>query len=437
MRFALAFALLLAFSASAYAVKEIEDASRHNAGIAGILLDLGNHCGFPLAEIADGNVFSAAGMRAVSLIPQAGNATSDRASPQLLWSIAAQYPASAAFRFPPTEMCSGHPTTLEVYNPGRPRLEGGRLEYRYGSSENTVQLGLDGPNPVKLELDRSKVQEEDFEALFAVLSVRLSGRISVEYEYKRTVWIYICRPAIGGNGEVGGTYCGCESEVAFGTATYSKDLEDHRNFSVENGPVQEFWVNPPLEKRLDGSQMARVLFFARRIPSKISASADGLRLGYGEPYKYNVSTGSCGEQVVEGYFSPTGSNMGLSAGNKTVFPFQLVEKNASYLPFYAEFEWNESAGERRVQLSFEDRFSGEDNFSRNFSVRKPSPFSSESGSGALAIRRGSSAEAPAAYPTPQKHGQLPRFSELAGLFILPFALGAIGIVGWLARLCGK
>src|SRR3989344_7660 len=112
MKAAFVIALLLVASA-AYPVKEIEDAAGHNAEIAPELLDLSNHCSFPERQPTEGDIFSAVGIAAVSIIPQADNATSDRAGPELLWSLSAQYPQAAVFDS--HSGCSGH--RLEISSP--------------------------------------------------------------------------------------------------------------------------------------------------------------------------------------------------------------------------------------------------------------------------------------------------------------------------------
>lgn len=439
---------LLFAAAFANAVPEVAEAAQYNSGMAGKLLDLQNYCGFAERQPTESDVFSVAGISAVSLIPQSNNTTSDRASPSLLWSLAAQYPESATFKSAPSAECAGHDNTLEIYNPSGLRFEGGKLEYEYGESVHEVQLSLDGPNPVPLVLSPGALRQADFETLFANLSVKLSGKLAVDYSYRRMVWMVVCRPAIGEGGKVGGTYCGCESETVPGTTTYEKELLDERNFFVETGPSQEFWVSPPLEKRLEGAQREQVIYFSRRLPAKISAEAGGKFVGEGSTYKYTVGIGRCGEKAADAVFAPTGNNMALNVSNESVFPFQLVDFNASYLPFYSEFEWNETAGRKEITLASEDRFGEIDRFSRSFSVRRPDAFSGGADGGKEAgapgegnevmnTRKGSDTQTPAAYPAAQKVEPLPSFSSLAIIFALPFAFGAIAIVGWLSKLHGK
>jgi len=441
-------AFLLFAAAFANAVPEVAEAAQHNSGMAGKLLDLQNYCGFAERQPTEGDIFSVAGISAVSLIPQSNNTTSDRASPSLLWSLAVQYPTTAAFKSAPSAECGGHDNLFEIYNPSGLRFDGGKLAYEYGKSMHEVPLSLDGPNPVPLVLDASALRQADFETLIANLSAKLSGKLAIGYSYRKTVWMVVCKPAMGEGGEIGGTYCGCESETAVGTTTYEKELLDERGFFVETGPSQEFWVSPPLEKRLEGSQREQVIFFSRRLLAKISAVADGKLVGEGSTYKYNVGIGRCGEKFVDAVFAPHGNNMALNVSNESVFPFQLVDKNASYLPFYAEFEWNETAGRKEMLLSAEDRFGGMDSFSRSFSVRRPDAFSGGAdgemeagalgeGNEAMNIRKGSDTQTPAAYPAAQKNGPLPSFSSLVIIFVLPFAFGAIAVVRWLSHLHGK
>lgn len=436
MKWGASIALLLCLSALVHAVQQIEDAAAFNTALAQGMLNLNeNQCGFPERQPTEENIFSVAGIRAVSLMPQVDNTTSDRRNVTLLWSIAAKYPETATFSSPASQGCPGFLNTLYIYNPGMLKFNDGNLKYAYGNSVMNVPLALTGPNPVQLLLDGSSLRDSDFETLFANLSANLSGRFSIDYTFRKTVWRVVCRPVIGGNGEVGGTVCGCESDTTGGTRTFATYVADNRNFSVETGPVSEFWVNPPLEKRLEGSQYGELIFFARRMPSEIIAAVDGKNLGGNAPYKYDVSTGVCGEQEVTSIFSPEGKNMVVNSSNQTYHPFQLVGKNASYLPFYVLFSWNETPGRKKMLLSFEDRFGFTENFTRNFSVRAPTPFvpSSDSGANEMAIRKGSDTETPAAYPMPASGGTSPSLVPLAIVFALPVVLGAIAFIRQIGR----
>ena len=436
MRVAALAALLLFLIAFAHAVQQVEDAAAFNSGLGKQMLSIGgNRCGFAERQPAEGDVFSVAGIRAVSLIPQADNETSDRRNVTLLWSIAAEYPDTAVFYSPASEGCPDRQNSLEIRNPGALKFEDGKLTYAYGSSQTVVPLGLSGPNPVPLLLDKNNLRDADFETLFASLSANLSGTFSIDYQFIKTVWRVVCRPAINGNGEVGGISCGCEADTTGGTRAFATGVADSRNFSVENGPVEEFWVNPPLEKRLEGSGMGEVIFFARRIPSRISASSGGNELGENTPYQYATSTGGCGEQEVTGVFSQAGNNMAVNASNRTCNPFQLVDKSAAYLPFYSEFSWNGTPGKKEMLLAFEDRFGFSDSFTRNFSVRAPAPFAPDSESPAgMAVREGGDTQTPAAYPTPDSGGTSPSLAALAIVFALPVAFGAIAAVRWMGKL---
>jgi hypothetical protein len=141
----------------------------------------------------------------------------------------------------------------------------------------------------------------------------------------------------------------------------------------------------------------------------------------------------CGEKTVEQAFRPEAANAWMNASSTTVFPYQLVAKNASYLPFYFEFSWNETAGKKDVVLEFEDSFSNSQNFTREFSVREPVQFSEANSEDAMALRQGNEKETAAAYPSKEKSGAAINLSSLAILFAIPFALSAAWIIRWLQK----
>ena len=423
MRFCAVIWLVLLFCAAAHPVKEVDDAAAFNTALAPALLDLGNHCGFPVSQPSVDDPYSYAGIKAVSMVPQVDNNTTDRADAKLIWSLGASYATYLHTQNANRGFCD--PTEFTLSNPRNAKFIG-TLQYSYGSQSQSVPLAVAGPNIVKLNLDSAALRDADFDTLAANLTVGLAGTMSVDYTYTKIEYVYHAD-------DKGNQYCEPVTTV-IDPKTYSKQLSDSRIFSVENGPVEEFWVNPPLEKRLEGDQSGEVIFFARRMPSEINASVNGVLLGENSPYKYIISTGVCGEQEVTSAFLPEGKNMIVNVSNQTYNPFQLVDKNATYLPFYAAFSWNETPGKKAMLLSSEDRFGFVDNFARDFSVRVPAPFSSGYITGEMATRKGSDTETPAAYPAPISESSSPPLAAIAIVFALPVAFGAIAVIGWMGKL---
>ena len=409
----------LAVASLLSAVPQLEEASLHNAALANSTPACDWESGPPSSD----DIFSVAQVKIVALYPLIGNVTSDASSPKLVWAWQAESPSSASFALPPTQNCPGG--RLEVYGLGEPKLLEARLTYRYGNSTRVTNLTSQGPNPVALLLESGKLSQEDFKTLYANLTLELNGTVSQQYRYRKTTYHIAC--AQMGNFEV----CGCETGTEAGIKAYERQVSDQRNFLVETGPVEWLWLNPPLQKRLEGREQARVALFARRMPSNVSVTAGGREIGWVSPYSFEVENGSCGELLVKSKYEPVLSGVLLNMSNETVFPFQLVGNNDSYLPLYLEFGWNESAGRKEVVLEYEDWFSSEQNFSREFFVRRPEPFSSEKGDGAMALWEGDETRTPAAYPVRQEELYPPDFSPIAVLLALPVLLAIGGIAGWL------
>jgi hypothetical protein len=195
------------------------------------------------------------------------------------------------------------------------------------------------------------------------------------------------------------------------------------------------WLNPPLQARLEGGESAKTLLFARRMPAAIAFYADGRLIGENYPYSFSTKTGSCGERVVEAQFMPYGQGMDVSAGNGSIRPYQLVEKNASYLPFFLHFGWQQGRGAVESGILVEDWFSNRQYFGRNFSVRSPEPFSSNQSAMAVAIRTADYSTSPAAYPAKQyAAGGYPDLSVLAPLLAVGVCLGAYGLLRLVRKL---
>jgi len=418
--------LLFALAGTAYAARHVWEAASHNINLSGSLLG-SNACGFASRAPSEDDAFAYAGIRAVSLIPQVDNVTSDLSSPMLLWSWAAGAPEEVSFRLPGTTECPGG--EMRLFSRSAISFSEGKLHYSYGNASMETALASGGPNPVPLALDRGWLRGSDFSQLYAPLQVRLSAKASVEYSFRRRELFKTCEH------HENFTLCYCEEKITRGKRKYERRMEDARNFSVEVGPVQELWLNPPLLSRLEGEGEGRVLFLARRMPASIAASSDGEKIASASPYSFEESLGPCGEKRVKSAYAPSGENALIANWSQALFPHQLVDKNASYLPFYLRFNWSQGAGRHKLVLEYEDWFSNKISFPRNFSVRKPEAFSADAGEGAaMAIREGGGGVSPAAYPSGEKSGALPRVAPLAALAAFPFALGAIGILRWLRKI---
>ena len=414
--------LLLAACQLAFCVAEVEQASSYNAALAPSLLGAANPCQEQGAATTQDDMLALAGIRIVSAVPQVGNVTSDRAEPKILWSWFATFPQSAAFSSPSADGCPD--SVLELYSPSGPFLSDAKLSYHYGSGTEGVPLGPSGPNPVPLDLNESFLGEGDFAQLYANLSLEISGKVSVRYSYTDTDYSQECHES-GGESN-----CACEPHTSLGTREYSMSVSDSRVLLVETGPVQESWLNPPLHKRLAGNGTAKLLVFARRMPANISASAGGRAIGWSSQYAFSDGIGRCGEMTVAASSQSHQNGLSAHVGNSTLFPSQLVDRNASYVPVYVEFEWNESPGKKTLNISFEDWFSGQQNFTDNFSVREPGAFSAGTGSAGMEVRDGTDSLSPAAYPAPEKSAALPDYSALAALLALPIALCAYSVLPW-------
>lgn len=418
--------LLAAILPHAFAVQEVWQASVHNTAISGSLLG-SNLCGFEVRQPSEADMFSAAGIRAVAIVPQIDDATSDLSSPSLLWSFAADAPASAVFGLPGTTECLGG--EIRLYNRSGISFSDAKMEYEYGGRKQEANLYGTGPNPVPFDLSPGPINESDFSQLYADLKVRLSAKASVSYSFRKRELFLKCE--YFGNA----TVCYCDEKITQGRKDYARALSDGRDFLVEIGPVQELWLNPPLEKRLEGDAAGKVLFLSRRMPAKIAVAVGGGEIASATPFEFEISNGSCGEKLVKSIYAPKAINAKINRGSGAIAPYQLVEKNASYLPIYLEFGWGESAGKRQVSLDYEDWFSHSENFTRNFSVRGPEPFSANgSENAAMAIRTGDDKTSPAAYPPQEKPGALPDIAPLAALLAPMFAFGAIGLLRWMRKI---
>jgi hypothetical protein len=281
---------------------------------------------------------------------------------------------------------------------------------------------------------------EDYAGLFANLTVNLSGKVSVAYSYEKYWYAYSCET----DGEYVG--CGCTLQRESGVKEYEKPVFGSRKFLVETGPVEKFWLNPPLGKRLAGKQDGKLLFFARRMPAKIVVKADGGEIAGVVPYKFRLEDGKCSEKRVGMEFSPQAQNAFVNAGNTSEFPRQLVEKDAAYLPIYLEFGWDADAGRKNITTEYEDWFSHKMNFSDEIFAREPEAFGwrgraesgeareqAEGAAGAMVLRQGDEARTPAAYPAKENAFTTVSLSSLAAVFAIPFALGAIAIIRHLRK----
>lgn len=415
--------LLMLLMARASAVSEVETAAGFNLALAQTLLGAKNPCGAQERAPSADDPFEAAYVRAVALAPQAGNVSSDLSNISLIWGWAADFPQIASFGLPSGGGCPPGKITLNA--PGRARFLDGGLEYTYGSRKSLLGLDGNGPNPAPIYLGQEALFEGDYAALFIPLNITLFGKISVEYGYRKEEYREYCS-VVGGM--VG---CGCELVLDSGRKTYSKEVRHGRIFFVEAGDSYDFWLNPPLGKRLAGKQDAKALLLMRRIPAKVSAFEDGKDIASISPYSYLVSQGECGEMVVEGAFEPAGRNgMEMGAGSAPEFPKQLAGMDAAYLPFYLGFPWDATPGRKNVTIEIEDMFSHRMNFTREFSVREPQEWdmgnagASENGDAAMLVERGGDHAPPSAYPAQEGKADFLKTGALALSIGIPLALGA-------------
>lgn len=429
MRFAKA-ALLIFLCSCSSAVPSVEQAGAYNLALAPLLLGAQNACNAPVRTPSEENIFSVADARIVALVPQVGNTTSDLANASLIWGWSASFPQQARFPVREDERCPAG--EIIYFSPSAPSFSG-ELSYRYGNSTETVQLSSHSPSPVPLSLGAGKLAEADFAAPLANLSISLDGTISVSYSFSKSAYSYGC------SGSNGYSWCGCSLGSAQGTRAFSTPLSHARNFLVETGPVSALWLNPPLQSRLSGSGEGKLVFFARRLPASISFSFAGREIANSSLYLFSTRTGQCGEQAVEREFVPSGSAFANSSA--PIFPSQLVEKNASYFPFYVQFNWSAQPGRSEFAILLEDAFSSQEKFARNFSVRQvtqlpsagqPAAFGPLSGpaagpSGAMGQHPADDDSTGAAYPSQQKQAAYPDFSLLAAAFALPLAIGAAAL----------
>ncbi|MFA5929893.1 MAG: hypothetical protein WC861_03340 [Candidatus Micrarchaeia archaeon] len=427
---ALYFSLLL-LCAPIFAAAAVGQASSQNIALAPSLLGAANACGAPERLPSAGDIFSVADARIVSLVPQVSNATTDLQNASAIWSWSASFPPSARFSIRDDMRCPAG--EIRYFAPSSPSLSG-ELSYRYGNSTTALLLSSSGPNPAPLNLSSAKLAGADFLQPFAPLSLSLSATISVSYSFAKSGYSYRCT-SMGGY-----TGCGCEVDYSQGIRAFHRTVSDARNFSVEVGPDSVLWLNPPLSSRLSGNGTGRVALFARRLPASISLVSNGREIASVQPYLFSAGTGPCGEAIAGREFSPppqAASGVFINAG-APIFPYQLVDKNASYVPFYLEFPWHASAGKANFTIIIEDAFSRKQEFPREFSVREPAPFSSPGAPGgsigAMAKRQASDGVAAAAYPSRQQQGAFPDFSIVAAAFALPFAIGAAALARRLAWL---
>ena len=414
---------ILLLCAQAFAAMEVEQSSSYNLALAPSLLGAPNSCGAPVRAPAEGDIFSVADARIVSLVPQAGNATSDLSNVSALWSWSADFPSVASFSFRDENRCPAG--EIRYFAPSRPSLSG-RLAYSYGNSTVEIPPSSIGPSPAPLNLSQSKLAAADFSQPFARLSLSLDATISISYSFSKSGYSYQCASQGGYTG------CGCVGEYSHGTRAFSREVSHNRDFSVETGPDSLLWLNPPLSSRLSGNESAEVALFARRLPASIAVVSGGTEIASFSPYSFSLRTGECGEEIAEREFSPAqapsaGAFISTSA---PISPYQLVEKNASYVPFYFKFPWRASAGKANVTINSEDAFGHHQAFSRGFFVREPAPLSSEDGAavgGAMVERAASESETSASFPAHAQEGAFPDLSVLAVAFALPIALAAAAL----------
>ncbi|MFA6214862.1 MAG: hypothetical protein WC717_06340, partial [Candidatus Micrarchaeia archaeon] len=126
MRASLAIFIIL-ICAPLFAVSEVEEAAFRNAMLAQPLLGAANACNAPARTPTADDIFYVAGIRIVSLIPQAGNATSDLSNASALWSWSADFPQEARFSIREDGRCPAG--EIRYYAPSAPSLSGA-ISYR-------------------------------------------------------------------------------------------------------------------------------------------------------------------------------------------------------------------------------------------------------------------------------------------------------------------
>ena len=414
----------LVLCAPLFAATDVEQATSHNLALAPSLLGAKNACNAPARLPSGDDIFFVADARIVSLIPQVGNATSDLSNASVLWSWSASFPQEARFSIREDERCPAG--EIRYSAPSSPSLSG-TLSYLYGNSTETLLLSANGANPAPLDLSATKLSDSDYLQPFAPLSLALRADISVAYSFSKSIYSYRCTSMDGYTG------CGCERNYDFGARTFKRSVFDARNFSVEVGPNSIFWLNPPLSSRLSGDGDGKVALFARRLPANISLAFRGKEIASVQPYSFSVRTGSCGEAIVDRGFSPSyvGASGVFINTSAPIFPSQLVDKDASYVPFYLAFPWQANAGRANFTIVLDDAFSNRQGFPREFSVREPAPFypaSDASGSdGAMERRQASDGATAAAFPAQEQQGAFPDFSIIAAAFAFPIAIGAAAL----------
>jgi hypothetical protein len=416
MRTALLLFILVLF-APLFAVGEVERASSQNIALAPSLLGAKNACNASSRLPSEDDIFSAADARIVSLIPQVGNTTSDLSDAAVLWSWSADFPNEARFSIRDDERCPAG--EIRYFSPSSPSLSGA-LSYQYGRSTETFALSSGGANPIMLNLSAGKLTRADFLELFSPSSFIMRANLSITYSFSKSSYAYRCSDTQGYTG------CGCERIYDGGFRTFRRSLYDARNFSVEVGPDSLLWLNPPISSRLAGEGNGKVALFARRMPANLSLVFRGKEVASALPYSFSVKTGQCGEAIVERVFSPSATAGLFLNASSPIFPSQLVDKNASYAPFYLEFPWHAEPGKGNFTIFFEDAFSNWQEFSREFYVREALPMVSSPGvaksGGAMETRQASDRAASAAYPSRAQQAGFPDFSIIAAAFALPFAI---------------
>jgi len=410
--FARSLAIAALFCCLASAVQDVDDASRHNLGIAKSLLGAQNPCGLLEREASAADPFNAAYVKVVSLVPQVGNLTSDSANVSLLYAWAAKCPPDARFSLAGNSNCPEG--SLFLSQPKNLRFEG-KLSYSYGKCAKEVRL--DGrENPVRLEL--SEECAEGMDSLRIPLEVRLGGRVLADYSYSKSEYAYSCTRFEGGTG------CGCEVISSRGTQTFSKEAFDWGAFEVESGKGAALFLNPPVQRRLYGNSTASVALLLRRMPSKISVDdGEGKALAEFSPYGFVISKGECGERRVEARYSPLASPGAKINTSAPLAPLQLASDSREYAPFSLLFPWREEPGKRELAIFAEGWFSTNEVFREEFFVRAPAVFAGGvKEEGGMGIREGSEREEPSAYPARENEGRPIGWSPLALALGLPVAL---------------
>ncbi|MEM4348269.1 MAG: hypothetical protein QXN37_01735 [Candidatus Anstonellaceae archaeon] len=399
-----------------FCLHPIQEAEKQNLQIAETLLGAENPCMLPEKSPTPQDLSYISGVKIVAVMPQIGNLTSDLHRPKVLWSWFAHYPTYAEFEIPSSEGCPAG--KLHLWAEGQPRFSDGVLFYEYGNQTRQAILGMAGPNPVQLELGRPMHLQS---MIFEPLRLHLSGAIEAEYRYLKLEYFFECPST-----------CICKAHSTDGVLTYRKRHSDEKEIWVETGPVEWFWVNPPLQKMTNASQQLEWLFFARRMPASVAFMINGKTVANFTAYEIDYKQGRCKQAELEARPVFYGQNMSL-VNLSEMYASQLVDLPAAYLVMEASASIKQEVGKKKAVVLYESLFSDMFAFESTISVREPAPFQDDQNRKAVSIRFGNDSVSPAAYPAAKGKWRVEGFAAVGGLVLLVL----FGLVYEIKVLLGK